>query len=109
MVAFQPLQGKCLIKLSKNIDLKFVLHVLRLACNLLLMSKLSKESNCHVIFFDSHHEFQDRSSMRNIGSAKMIDGLYYFDGHSSSNKKAHDFSSVSSTFVYEQIMFGLLD
>ena len=49
------------------------------------MSKLTKDSNCRVIFCDSHCEFQDQNSGKKIGSAKMINGLYYFVGNFSSN------------------------
>ncbi|KAL6337350.1 hypothetical protein AAG906_036664 [Vitis piasezkii] len=44
-----------------------------------------------------------QNSGKKIGSAKLIDGLYYFDGVFS-NKRAQGLSSVSSLFVYEQIM-----
>ena len=65
--SFSPIAGKGLIKLSENIDLKSILHVPKLACNLLSVSKLSKESNCRVIFFDSHCEFQDKNLVKKIG------------------------------------------
>ena len=68
------------------------------------MSKLSKDANCRVTFFESHGEFQDQSSRRMIGSARMIEGLYYFDELSSSNKKTQSLSSTSSNFICEQIM-----
>ena len=54
--------------------------------------------------YDSHYEFQDQNSRKKIGSAKLIDGLYYFDGVFS-NKRAQGLSSVSSLSVYEQLMF----
>lgn len=46
--------GKGLINQSNTLSLKYVLHVPKLACNLLSVSKLSKDSNCRVIFFESH-------------------------------------------------------
>ena len=60
--SFSPITGKGLIKLSENIDLKSVLHVPKLACNLLSVSKLTKDSNCRVFFCDSYCEFQDQNS-----------------------------------------------
>lgn len=39
-----------------------------------------------------------------IGSAKLIDGLYYFEDEESKNKEAQGFSSISSTQVKDQIM-----
>ena len=47
---FSPIAGKGLIKTSEGIDLKYVLHVPKLTCNLLSISKLSRDSNCCVIF-----------------------------------------------------------
>ena len=39
-----------------------------------------------------------------IGSARMVDGLYYFDDNSN-NKEAHDLNcSISLAFAHEQIM-----
>ena len=102
--SFSPIAEKGLVKLSENIDLKFVLHVPKLACNLLFVSKLTKNSNCRVFFYDSHYELQDQNSRKKIGSVKLIDDLYYFDGVFS-NKRAQGLSSVSSFSVYEQIMF----
>ena len=102
--SFSTIAGKGVIKFSENITLKYVLHIPKLACNLLSVSKLSKDANCRVTFFESHCDFQDQSSGRMIGNARMIEGLYYFDELSSSNKKAQSFSSTSSNSVCEQIM-----
>ena len=99
--SFSSIAGKGLIKISERIDLKSVLHVPKLACNLLSVSKLSKDSNCCVTFFESHCIFQDQSSGRTIGSARMINGLYYFDDNRSSNKKAQGLSSISSISARE--------
>ena len=102
--SFSPIAGKGLIKLSSSLTLKSVLHVPKLACNLLSVSKLSKDSNCHLTFFDSHCVFQERNSGRMIGSAKVIDGLYYLEDGNSKNKKAQGLSSISSISVKDQIM-----
>ena len=48
--SFSPIARKGLIKLFESIDLKYVLHVPKLACNLLSMSKLTKDSNCRIFF-----------------------------------------------------------
>ena len=82
-----------------NLDLKFVVHVPILAGNLLSVSKLSKDSNSRVIFSASHCAFQDQRSGKMIGSARMIDNLYYFDDNSFNNKKPQGFSSISSISV----------
>ncbi|RVW39021.1 hypothetical protein CK203_089160 [Vitis vinifera] len=87
---FSPIAGKGLIKISEEIDLKSVLHVPKLTCNLLSISKLSRDSNCCVIFYESHCIFQDQSSGKTIGSARMINGLYYFEDNLPSNKMLKD-------------------
>ena len=76
--SISPIAKKGLVKLSENIDLKSVLHVPKLACNLFYVSKLTKNSNCRVFFYDSHYEFQDQNLRKKIGSAKLIGDLYYF-------------------------------
>ncbi|KAJ9700568.1 hypothetical protein PVL29_006057 [Vitis rotundifolia] len=101
---FSPIAGKGLIKTSEEIDLKSILHVPKLTCNLLSVSKLSRDSNCCVIFYESHCIFQDQSSGKTIGSARMINGLYYFEDNLPSNKIAQGLSSISSLFVRDQIM-----
>ena len=101
---FSPNTGKGLIKIYEEIDLKYVLHLPKLACNVLPVSKLSKDSNCCVIFYESHYVFQDRSSGKMIGSARMINGLYYFEDTSPSNKIAQGLSSIGSLFVRDQII-----
>ena len=69
---FSPIAGKGLIKIHEEINLKSVLHGPKLACNLLHVRKLSRDSNCCVIFYESHCVFQDRNSGKMIGSARMI-------------------------------------
>ncbi|CAL5421419.1 unnamed protein product [Camellia sinensis] len=102
--SFSPIAGKGFIKLTEKINLNSVLHVPNLACNLLSVSKLSKDSNCRVTFFESHCEFQDQNSGKMIGRARMLEGLYYFDEVLFSNKKAQSFNSTSSISIREKIM-----
>ena len=77
--SLSPIAGKGSITISNDLTLKSVLHVPKLLCNLLSVSKLTKDSNCLVKFYDSYCEFQDHHSKKMIGSARMVDGLYYFD------------------------------
>lgn len=86
--SYSSIAGKGLVNLSKTISLKNVLHVPKLTCNLLSVSKLSKDSNCRVTFFESHCVFQEMNSEKMIGSAKLINGLYYFEDQDSKNKEA---------------------
>ena len=97
--SFSPIAGKGLIKISEGIDFKSILHVPKLTCNILFVSKLSRDSNCCVIFYESHCIFQDRSSKKTIGSARMINGLYYFEDNLLSNKIAQGLSIVLFLFV----------
>ena len=49
--------GRGSIRLSDKIVLQSVLHVPNLSCNLLSVSRLSKDSNCRVVFGVSLCEF----------------------------------------------------
>lgn len=60
-----------------SLKLKLVLYVLDLKCNLLSISKITKDSNCSIIFSPSCCEFQDFSLGRMIGNAKEQNSLYY--------------------------------
>ncbi|XP_073041799.1 uncharacterized protein [Primulina eburnea] len=102
--SFSPIAGKGLVQISEKIDLKSVLYVPKLNCNLLSVSKLSKDSNCRVVFCDSHCIFQSRSSGKTIGSARMVNGLYYFENILPGNKIVQGLSSISSLLVHDQIM-----
>lgn len=103
--SFPPIVGKGKIEISNQITLESVLHVPKLACNLLSVSKLSKDSNCRVVFLDFHCEFQDQNSGRMIGSAKMVNGLYYFDSNPFGNKIAQGYNgSVSSISTRKKII-----
>ena len=73
--------GKGSIIISENLILKFVLHIPNLSCNILSVSKITKDSNCFAKFCDSCCEFHDQHSGRMIGGARMTDGLYYFDNN----------------------------
>lgn len=102
--SFSPIAGTNSVKFSQKIQLNSV-HVPKLSCNLLSVSKISKDSNCHVVFCDSHCEFQDENWGMMIGSARMFGGLYYFDDNALCNRQTHGLSgSTSSIHVCEKIM-----
>ena len=102
--SFSSIAGRGHINLSASIGLKSVLHVPKLKCNLLSVSKLSKDSNCRVIFCESSCVFQDQKSGMMIGRAKAIGGLYYFEDIFSSNKEVQAYSSMSSNPKLDKIM-----
>ncbi|XP_071909660.1 uncharacterized protein [Coffea arabica] len=101
---FSPVAGKGSIQISKNVNLKSVLHVPKLASSLLSVSKLTKDSNCLAIFDESHCAFQDKNSRMTIGRARMINGLYCLEDNSPSAQIAQEYSSNISVSAYEQIM-----
>lgn len=70
--------GKKSIKIFDSITFELVLHVLKILCNLLYVSKLIAHTNCSAKFISSCI-FQDLSSWKTIGSARENEGLYYFE------------------------------
>jgi len=69
-------KGICLSRLSRDMILNSVLHVPNLDCNLLSISKLTRDLNCVAKFFPHLCIFQDLDTGKKIGSAKMCSGLY---------------------------------
>ncbi|RVW96886.1 Retrovirus-related Pol polyprotein from transposon RE1 [Vitis vinifera] len=80
---------------NPHITLYDVLHVPKLACNLLSISKLTKDLDYSVQFLPSHCEFQEVTSGNRIGSAKELGGLYYFEDDNFENKQAFTASSIA--------------
>ncbi|RVW80333.1 Leucine-rich repeat receptor protein kinase MSL1 [Vitis vinifera] len=64
------------VVLSRDLTLNSVLLVPNLDCNLLSISKLTKEKRCITNFSSTHCEFQDLDSGKTIGNAKECSGLY---------------------------------
>ena len=69
------IEGKGQSRISKDMHLKSVLYVPKLDCNLLSISKLTRDLNCVVKFFPNFCVFQDLVSGKRIGSARMYAGL----------------------------------
>ena len=63
------------MKLS-DVLLLYVLFVPKLSCNLLSISKFTRDLNCVTKFYPNLCEFQVEGSEKVIGSAEMHDGLY---------------------------------
>ena len=59
--------GTSTIDISPQISLKDVLHVPKLSCNLLSVSKIIKDLNCTALFSHSFCKFQDMTSRMRIG------------------------------------------
>ena len=101
--SFTHIVRKETIHLTTKLTLHYVFHVLKLACNLLSVSKISKDANWRVVFFDTHCTSQDQNSGETIGCARMIGGVYYFDEVSASHKQVQDLSSVCSCMLLGQL------
>lgn len=74
--SFIPISGEGSISGSPSITLNLVLHVPKIACNLLLVSKITKSLNCCVKFYPTHCVFQDLITGKKIGNVEEK-GLYY--------------------------------
>ena len=70
--------GTGTIILGPHITLFNVHHVPKLSCNLLSISKLTKDLNRAAYFLPNHCEFQDVTSRKRIGNAEKYGGFYYF-------------------------------
>ena len=67
------------VTISPEISLQSILHVPKLSCNLISISKIAKDLGCMVNFSSTACVFQDKITGRMIGNAKESDGLYYFE------------------------------
>ena len=76
--SLSPIAGKGSVTLTTGLTLHSVLHVPLLECNLLSVGQLTCRSNWDVLFSLDLCVFQDRQSGKTIGTAKQVDGLYFF-------------------------------
>lgn len=74
------------IVINKILALKNVLHVPKLFTNLLSIQKLTKDSNCNVVFNGSHCIFQELGTRRMIGHAREKNSLYYLEESSGQDR-----------------------
>lgn len=82
--SFSAIAGIGSIKVSSLITLNNVLHVPKLSCNLLSISKITQDLKCQANFYPTHCEFQELASGRMIGNARENGGLYFFEGPTTS-------------------------
>ncbi|KAK3029863.1 hypothetical protein RJ639_038297 [Escallonia herrerae] len=80
------------IVLSPSITLHNVLHVPKLSCNLLSISKLTYDLKCQANFYSTRCEFQEMVLGRMIGSARASGGLYFFEDGTNSEKHVQGLS-----------------
>ncbi|KAK2999277.1 hypothetical protein RJ639_023557 [Escallonia herrerae] len=101
------------IVLSPSITLHNVLHVPKLSCNLLSISKLTNDHKCQANFYYTRCEFQEMVSGRMIGSARASGGLYFFEDGTNSGKHvqrlSHDIDwnkNEGSTAIKELLVYS---
>lgn len=84
------------VTLSEDIELKSVLHVPNLDCNLLSVSKLTYDLNCVAKIVSDLCEFQTLDSGRTIGSARICSGLYLLHTDQTPTRQTHNAVCVES-------------
>ena len=93
-----PIAEKGKISPSVGLSLHKVLHVPKIAHNLLSISKITHELNCKAIFLSDFVSFQDLSLWKMIGTAWHSRGLYLLDDDTSSSSISRT-SLLSSYFT----------
>lgn len=99
--ALSVVAGMRAIKITPSKILKSIIYVIKLSCNLLFVSEVTKDLNCVVNFLPSSCEFQDLILGRRIGSAREHEELYYFKDINM-NKQAHTAGCESFYMSREQ-------
>jgi hypothetical protein len=77
--SLSPKSGKGSISVTPSMTLASVLHVPKLAANLLSITRITIELNCRVISYSYYCFFQDLATGKMIGSGSLKDALYYLD------------------------------
>lgn len=95
--SFAPVAGKGQVSPFDGLILQNVLHVPKISYNLLSVSKITRDLNCHVVFSLNDVVFQDLSSGTMIGTARHNRGLYFLDDDTSS-RRSYRTSLLSSIF-----------
>lgn len=72
-------------------------------CNLLSISKLTRDLNCSTNFSSKSCKFQDLSSGNMIGNAKVCDGFYLLGNKRSHEGRHHPPKCFSPIFVSSSI------
>ena len=74
-----PVKGIGSSILPNGLMINGVLHIPDFRCNLLSVSRITKELNCSLTFFPNFCVIQDLHSRTLIGVGKCSDGLYYVE------------------------------
>ncbi|RDY13595.1 hypothetical protein CR513_01460, partial [Mucuna pruriens] len=100
--------GSTNVQLHFSLSLHNVLHIPKLANNLISIHRLIQDWNCAVTFFCSHCVIQELTTRRTIGVAKEQGGLYYLQhtkiGNNTNNEELPSSQQATSeTWVASQI------
>ena len=87
--------GKGSIIISQNITLESVLYVPKLDCNLLSISKITRDLKCVTKLFPNLCEFQILELGKTIGNAEECVGLYLFQVEKPKELKNHSYVAAS--------------
>lgn len=79
--------GKGSIIISPSLTLLNVLHVPKISCNLISVSRIIHDCKCIATITFAGFEFQDPCSGKMIGNAKEVDGLYHLVSENPSDEQ----------------------
>ena len=91
--------GKGSVILPNSFRLLSILHVPKLTCNLLFISKVIKDLNCVIKFFPNHYEFKEMETGKMIGRAGEHEGLYIFGNKALKRHTQNASRNVLSSFT----------
>ncbi|CAH9142679.1 unnamed protein product [Cuscuta epithymum] len=74
-----PIHAVSSLYLPNGLYLRHVLYIPKFQCNLLSASRLTKDLNCTLAFFQDFCVLQDLPLKKSIGVGRFRDGLYYLD------------------------------
>ncbi|MCR2847992.1 hypothetical protein, partial [Heyndrickxia coagulans] len=94
--SISQVEGIGSIPVTSAITLHNVLYVPRLSCNLLSISKLVKDMECSAHFTSDVCSFQIPMSGKEIGNAKMVNGLYQIQACTSRLRQTQKVVSLSA-------------
>ncbi|KAK8346101.1 hypothetical protein V6Z12_A07G191700 [Gossypium hirsutum] len=77
--SYSPVAGVGEVQITENFSLDKVLHVPNLFCNLLSISKLTKDEKLLAEFSTIGCVIQKQKSGKMIGTTKVDDGLYVWN------------------------------
>ena len=99
-----PVTGAGNVSLSSTFSMSSVLLAPTLSNNLISISKITRDLDCHVIFFTTYSVFQDNVTKMTIGIGKERDGLYYFEDQRGIPAPTCGFQTKSVTSNTEKII-----